>query len=46
MPLMRTDILYLYKDEIKISDLNGIQAINLNRFAQGIDVKLLVETVH
>lgn len=33
MPLMRTDILYLYKDEIKISDLNGIQAINLGRFA-------------
>ncbi|KAM3142068.1 hypothetical protein pb186bvf_005722 [Paramecium bursaria] len=45
-PIMRSEILYLIGDEIRINDLNGIQSTGMGRFNSGIDIKLLVETVY
>lgn len=44
-PLMRTEILYIFNDEVHLSELTGIQSVNINKFQSGIDIKLLVESV-
>ena len=32
-PLMRTEALYLFDDEVHISETTGIQALNMNKYS-------------